>query len=157
MESKTDNYNSSTEVTFEIGGEGKFFDIIAIKNTGLFFDIWKSSGEIELYYFVKEEKYPNLRNVNNLCIGLLGFYRWAQTDQGKEVVENHESTCGATNPKFYNTLKNLLDKSGDPDLFIYSADGLSSLAGIDVAKFVSLPPSNPLIGFLEKVEKRQQR
>ncbi len=138
--------------------KGEAYDIINIGDTKVAFRLWPGRPEgkyLELVFNASEKEGEGPLNVQKLCLGLLGFYRWANSEIGKDVVRDAGSTCGATNSKFYRTLESICEKGGHTELFITLYDGSANIyAGIDANKFAALLPKDPLIEYLEKIEKR---
>lgn len=137
---------------------GSIHDEIIIGNTGVVFNLSKQLDKSLEFAFTQVKEVPdaiNLENMYKLSLGLLGFYRWANSDDGKSVVADSESVAGNTSRKFFDALYRLLEKSGHPEIFLTYYDGTQNFsAGIHADKFAALPINDPLIVYLEKIEAR---
>jgi hypothetical protein len=135
--------------------KGKTYDDIIIGDTDVVFRLWNKTNNLELVFLTEEKGDLNPENVVKLSLGLLGFYRWANSNEGREIVSTCDSTSGGTNINFVRTLQSLLEKGGHPDLlFTDDYGGENIYVGLNATKFARLSPDDPLIEYLERIEKR---
>ena len=161
MENKNDSFLIHNEAAFGQGNENDPSDCVKFGNTDIIFYLWKKKDgtrEIELD-FIMANKYkvpgPNFENFKKLATGLLGFYTWANSEEGKHYVQDSSSWPGATNIKFYKTLEQMLTSGGHPEIFLTVSDGSANIyAGIDAAKFAALPQDDQLLKNLERIRNR---
>ena len=145
--------SSAQQKNIEVKNHGDYYRIV-VGETGVVFSFDKKNNYLELTFTgVTEKVGSNADNVVKLAIGLLSFYRWANSEQGKIIVMNAESCAGNTNRKFFDTLFRILEKGNHEDLFLTYYDGTANLnAGIRAKEFAALQPDDKLIAYLEKIE-----